>query len=78
MLRLPVAVLMARVGGRIATPTAKSVRRAATRSVPEWAASERKPRLPVASPVTSLTPISTSAAATDMRAMRRCGLMAKG
>src|SRR3954451_19832800 len=60
--------------GRIATPSATKVRIAATRSVPEWAASERRPRLPVAIPETSLTAISRHAARIETRAVRRCGL----
>src|SRR5947208_6646166 len=54
--------------GRTATPRAKNVRSAAMRSVPEWAASEMRPRLWVARPVPSLSAMSTSAASTDQRA----------
>src|SRR3954447_14268805 len=64
--------------GRAATPTAKSVSRAATRSVPECAASDRRPRLCVASPVTSFSAISVAAAKTERSAVRRCGLTAEG
>ena len=67
-----------RSAGRPATPTAKSVRSAATRSVPEWIASEIRPRLPVASPVPSFSAMSAQAAATETRAVRRCGLMPEG
>src|SRR5436305_1680102 len=56
----------------MATPTAKNVRSAATRSVPECAASESRPRLPVARPVPSLSPISARAARTETSAVRRC------
>src|SRR5256885_642816 len=41
------------------------------RSVPEWAASEMRPRLCVARPVPSLSPISASAANTDQSAAFR-------
>ena len=61
--------------GRTATPTAKNVRSAATRSVPEWIASETSPRLCVASPVPSLSAMSAHAAKTETSAVRRCGLM---
>ena len=61
--------------GRPATPTAKNVSSAATRSVPECTASEISPRLCVARPVASLSAISATAAATEMSAVRRCGLM---
>ncbi len=57
--------------GRCATPTAKKVRSAATRSVPECAASEIRPRLPVARPVPSFRPISAVAASTEKRAVLR-------
>ena len=57
--------------GRTATPTAKNVSSAAMRSVPEWAASEMRPRLCVASPVPSLSAMSASAANTDQRAVLR-------
>ena len=60
--------------GRTATPSATKVRIAATRSVPEWAASESRPRLCVAIPATSLTAISTHAARIETRAVRRWGL----
>src|SRR3972149_5296472 len=59
--------------GRPATPTAKNVRSAATKSGPDCPASETRPRLPVASPVASLTTISTQAARTETRAVRRWG-----
>ena len=55
--------------GRTATPTAKNVSSAATRSVPEWTASETSPRLCVASPVPSLSAISANAANTDQSAV---------
>ena len=45
------------------------------RSVPEWIASERSPRLFVAMPATSLTAISTAAAMIEPSAVRRCGVM---
>src|SRR3954447_13262716 len=57
--------------GRTATPRAKNVRSAAMRSVPEWAASEMRPRLWVARPVPSLSAMSASAASTDQRAAFR-------
>src|SRR6266516_7179730 len=60
--------------GRAATRTARYVSRAATRSVPEWTASETKPRLCVASPTLSLRTTSVAAAATETSAERRCGL----
>src|ERR1700740_1415964 len=60
--------------GRAATPTAKNVSNAATRSVPECAASERRPRLCVAIPVASLSAIRATAASTEMSAVRRSGL----
>ena len=44
--------------GRPATPTAKNVSSAATRSVPEWIASETRPRLCVASPTVSFSATS--------------------
>ena len=46
--------------GRAATPTAKNVSSAAIRSVPECAASESRPRLCVARPVPSFSPIRAS------------------
>src|SRR6476646_5407460 len=58
----------------MATASATKVRIAAIRSVPECAASESRPRLFVAIPATSLTPISTHAATIETRAVRRCGL----
>src|SRR3954471_10873217 len=63
-----------RSAGRAATPTAKKVRSAAIRSVPECAASESKPRLCVASPVPSLSAMSATAATTERSAVRRCGV----
>src|SRR5690348_6570499 len=57
--------------GRTATPTAKNVSSAAMRSVPEWAASEMRPRLWVARPVPSLSAMSASAASTDQSAAFR-------
>src|SRR3954447_21291418 len=59
--------------GRTATPTAKKVRRAAIRSVPECAASEIRPRLCEGRPAASLSRISATAAATETRAVRRWG-----
>jgi hypothetical protein len=64
--------------GLIATPTAKSVSSAATRSVPECSASETSPRLPVARPVASLMATRAAAATTDTSAVRRCGCMEEG
>src|SRR5579862_1074876 len=61
--------------GRTATPTAKKVSIAATRSVPEWIASETSPRLCVTRPVTSLSAMSAQAATTEPSAVRRCGLI---
>src|SRR6185312_7922357 len=60
--------------GRAATPTAKNVSSAAMRSVPECAASERRPRLWVARPVPSFSPISATAATTETSAVRLCGV----
>src|SRR4051812_20079675 len=60
--------------GRAATPTAKNVRSAAIRSVPEWAASESRPRLCVAIPVPSFSPIRAIATTTETSAVRRCGV----
>ena len=65
-----------RSAGFTATETAKNVTSAAARSVPECAASARSPRLPLASPATSLIAISAQAAPTDTSAVRRCGDMA--
>ena len=59
--------------GRAATPTAKKVSSAATRSVPECAASERRPRLCVARPTPSLSATSAAAATTETSAVFRCG-----
>ena len=73
VLCLAVPVGVARVGGPPRTPMASSVRRAATRSVPEWSASETSPRLPVASPVTSFSATRIAAARTETSAMRRGG-----
>ena len=61
--------------GRAATRTAKNVSSAATRSVPEWTASETRPRLCVARPTRSLSTRSVAAAATETSAARRCGVM---
>ena len=47
-----------------------NVIKAATRSNPEWAASERIPRLLVANPTTSLRPVRKIAAKTEPRAIR--------
>ena len=60
--------------GLPATPTAKNVSSAATRSVPEWSASETRPSEPLAMPAVSLSASSASAAATEMSAVRRWGL----
>src|SRR5215468_8467013 len=59
--------------GRTATPTAKNVSSAAIRSVPECAASETRPRLCEARPAPSFSAISATAAAIEIRAVRRCG-----
>src|SRR5260370_26104264 len=59
---------------RAATPTAKNVSSAATRSVPECAASERSPRLCVARPVPSFSPMRATATSTETSAVRRCGV----
>ena len=64
-----------RSAGRTATETAKNVTSAAARSVPEWAASARSPRLPLAIPATSLIAIRRHAAPTETSAVRRCGDM---
>ena len=77
MLRLPVPVLVPGSAGRPATPTAKNVSSAAIRSVPECSASESRPRLPVARPVPSLSPISAAAASTEKSAVLRCGVTAE-
>src|SRR3954464_8573174 len=60
-------------GSRLATPSAKNVSSAATRSVPECIASATRPRLPVSRPVTSLRTTRTPAAKTDSSAVRCCG-----
>src|SRR5437763_4470452 len=60
--------------GRAATPTAKNVKSAAIRSMPECAASESSPRLCVAMPVPSFSPIRAVAASTETSAVRRCGV----
>ena len=54
VLRLAVSPRMPAVGRRTATETAKNVRSAAARSVPECAASASSPRLELARPATSL------------------------
>ena len=59
--------------GCTATPIAKNVSSAATRSVPECSASETRPRLPLARPAPSLMPISATAAPTETSAARRWG-----
>ena len=71
MLRLAVAVLVRDVGRPAATPTAKNVSSAATRSVPECNASEMRPRLCEARPAPSLSAMSTMAATTETSAVRR-------
>ena len=63
--------------GRTATPTAKNVSSAATRSVPECTASDTSPRLPLARPVDSFSPISAQAAPTETSAVRRWGVTAE-
>ena len=73
VLGLAVAVLVARVGRAGATPTAKKVSSAATRSVPECAASERRPRLWAARPTPSFSATSAAAAPTETSAVLRCG-----
>src|SRR2546425_12530747 len=60
--------------GRAATRIARNVRTAATRSVPEWTASETRPRLCVARPTLSLRTTRVAAAATETSADRSCGL----
>src|SRR5262245_21827616 len=60
--------------GRTPTPTGKNVRSAATRSVPEWSASETRPSEPLAMPATSFRASSAQAATTETSAVRRCGL----
>src|SRR3954465_15118373 len=60
--------------GRDATRIAKYVSSAATRSVPECAASETRPRLCVARPTDSFSTRSAAAAKTETSAERRCGL----
>ena len=64
-----------RSAGRTATETAKNVSSAAARSVPECAASARRPRLELASPAASLIAMRRQAAPTETRAVRRCGDM---
>jgi hypothetical protein len=71
---LPCPYWWLRSAGCAATPTAKKVSSAATRSVPEWIASEISPRLFDASPTDSLSAISAVAATTETSAVRRCGL----
>src|SRR5271165_1148394 len=53
------------------TPTEKNVMRVAMRSSPEWAASDRMPRLPVVNPTTILSPVMTRAARTEFPAAAR-------
>src|SRR4051794_2223416 len=74
---LPCPNWWATSAGREATRIAKYVSSAATRSVPECAASETRPRLCVARPTDSFSTTSAAAAATDTSAERRCGLTAK-
>ena len=50
--------------------TTNSVSSAATRSVPEWAASARRPSEPVTRPVASLTATRNAAASTLNSAVR--------
>ena len=64
-----------RSAGRTATETAKNVRSAAARSVPECAASASSPRLELAIPAMSLIAIRRHAAPTETSAVRRCGDM---
>ena len=64
-----------RSAGRTATDTAKNVNSAAARSVPECAASARRPRLELAIPATSLIATRRHAAPTETSAVRRCGDM---
>src|SRR4051812_35056615 len=74
---LPCPNWWAMSAGRDATRIAKYVSSAATRSVPECAASETRPRLCVARPTDSFSTTSAAAAATETSAERRCGLTAK-
>ena len=64
--------------GRTATPIAKNVSSAATRSVPECSASETSPRLPLARPVPSFNATRAPAAPIETSAVRRCGVMREG
>ncbi len=57
---------MVGVGG-----TEKNVSSEAIRSSPEWAASERMPRLPVLTPTRILRPVMTTAARTEFPAAAR-------
>ena len=57
--------------GRPEKRTAQNVTPAATRSSPEWAASERMPRLFVQRPTLSFRPVNSNAAAIDERATNR-------
>ena len=66
-----------RSAGRPATPTAKNVSSAATRSVPECTASDTRPRLPLATPVVSLSPMSAQAAPTETSAVLLCGVTSR-
>ena len=61
--------------GRAETRTVKKVSDAATRSVPEWTASEIIPRLCVARPAASFSTTRPAAATTDTSAARRCGVI---
>src|SRR5262245_39603555 len=65
-----------RSAGRTATETAKRVRSAAARSVPECAASAKRPRLELPRPAASLIATRRQAAPTETSAVRRCGLIA--
>src|SRR3954471_17259058 len=59
-----------RSAGRTATRNAKSVSSAATRSVPEWAASASRPSDPVSRPAASLIATRKPAAPTEIIAVR--------
>ena len=63
---------MTAVGRPHGNADGEEVRSAATRSVPECTASEMSPRLPLARPVVSLSPMSAQAAPTETSAVRRC------
>ena len=78
VLGLAVAVRVAAVGRPRRDADGEERQQRGDRSVPEWTASETRPRLPLARPVVSLSAISAQAAPTETSAVRRCGVTAEG